>query len=90
MGPRELAAGQKAFEDLDEDKCGALSPDQVFGALGAISPGASRAFVDELISEFDENGDGQIQLDEFLVMMGKLLGAGKPSASGRSVGQPGE
>jgi ElaB/YqjD/DUF883 family membrane-anchored ribosome-binding protein len=42
--------------------------------MRGANPSATRDEVNELIAEFDENKDGEIQLDEFLVMMGSLFG----------------
>ena len=44
----------------------------MYDALREANPAVTRERVDALIRDFDENGDGEIQLDEFLVMMSAL------------------
>ena len=60
-----------AFQMFDKDQSGALSPDEIKDVLcfdSTIDPSE----VDKIIQEFDENGDGEIQFDEFCHMMRKL------------------
>jgi len=56
---------------IDKDKSGSLSPDEIKEFLcfdEAINPKE----VEDLIKEADENGDGEIQFDEFCKMMWQL------------------
>ena len=79
LRPAEIEATRGAFRKLDHAHTGALTPQQVHAAMRQIAPQVSRGEVDKLIVEFDENGDGQIQLDEFLVMMGRISRVGSIS-----------
>ena len=60
-----------AFQMIDKDKSGSLSPDEIKEFLcfdEAIDPKE----VEDMIAEADENGDGEIQFDEFCNMMCQL------------------
>ena len=73
LRPEEVVVTIRTFQELDTLGRQALTPGQVFAAMQGIKPTVTRAQVDKLIAEFDENGDGEIQLDEFLVMMGRIF-----------------
>ena len=88
LGTAELAATVRTFRELDVSNGGALTPDQVVAAMQAVKPMATREQVLKLIATFDQNGDGEIQLDEFVVMMGRLFAVtydATTSASGGGV-----
>ena len=50
---------KQAFELFDADKSGALSPDEIKEVL-CFNSEVSPQEVDEIIKQFDENGDGEI------------------------------
>ena len=54
-----------AFDKLDVDSSGQLDRDEVRGALG----GNDDALADQIINQFDVDGDGMISYDEFEAMM---------------------
>ena len=69
LTPAQLQEARSTFRELDADDSGALDGDELFEALRTqvTLPGGvaiTRERVDELVSEFDESGDGEIQLDE--------------------------
>ena len=64
---------RQAFELFDADKSGDLSPEEIKDIL-CFDSSVDPAEVDRIIAEVDENGDGQIQYDEFCHMM-KCLGS---------------
>ena len=55
---------------MDKDGSGAISPDEIKKALGIDDD--QDETLDKLIKEIDENGDGEIQFEEFCKMMNKL------------------
>ena len=72
MNEKDLITNEKlkaAFRLFDKDNSGTISPDEIRKALGIDS---SDKHLNELIAEVDENGDGEIQFDEFCNMMRKL------------------
>jgi calcium-dependent protein kinase len=59
-----------AFAMFDKDGQGTISPDEIrevlcFGGANSLSTEA----VDAIIKQVDENGDGEIQFEEFVAMM---------------------
>lgn len=73
MSEKDLISQQKlkgAFRLFDKDGSGAISPAEIKRALG-ISNDQDEA-LNKLISEIDENGDGEIQFEEFCHMMQRL------------------
>ena len=64
--PAEIA---KAFQMFDTDSDGSLSPAELKAVLCRPVKGATaltEAQVDDLIKKFDKNGDGVLDLDEFV------------------------
>lgn len=60
-----------AFKIFDKDDSGTISPDEIREVLGSAQ-GLSDAAVNEIIRQVDENGDGQIQFEEFCHLMKQL------------------
>ena len=79
LGYRELPSEQhrllrKVFEYIDVDDDGLISPDElrvIIERFGIKMPAAQLAMY---INEFDADGDGQINVTEFLTLMSKLHG----------------
>ena len=65
MEPEQIEA---AFKNFDTDGSGTLSADEVLAILTRSSGGAALTIADakEVISDFDANGDGELQLQEFV------------------------
>lgn len=61
----------QAFKMFDKDGSGTISADEIRSVLGSGST-LSEAAIDDIIKEVDENGDGEIQFEEFVHMMKKL------------------
>ena len=60
-----------AFHAFDKDNSGTISIDELKVVLNAA--GATEEVWASLIKEADEDGNGEIDLDEFCSMMMKLL-----------------
>lgn len=56
---------------IDKDKSGSLSPDEIKEFL-CFDENINPKEVEDMIAEADENGDGEIQFDEFCKMMCQL------------------
>lgn len=72
MNEKDLITNEKlrsAFNLFDKDGSGTISPDEIRKALGIDS---TDEHLNVLIAEVDENGDGEIQFDEFCNMMKRL------------------
>jgi calcium-dependent protein kinase len=62
-----------AFKMFDQDGNGKISPQELKEVLGSqdIYQGKDNKFWDELIKEADLDGDGEIDYNEFIIMMNK-------------------
>lgn len=72
MNEKDLVTNEKlkaAFHLFDKDGSGTISPEEIRKALGFSE---NDEHLNALIAEVDENGDGEIQFDEFCNMMRKL------------------
>ena len=58
-----------------QDGSGAISAEEIKQVLGVGRKMGSDQIWDDIIKQVDTNGDGEISLDEFEVMMTKLLTA---------------
>lgn len=73
MNERDLVSQQKlraAFRLFDKDGNGSISPEEIKAALGISDEDGEE--LNKLIADIDENGDGEIQFEEFCNMMQKL------------------
>eukprot|EP01022_Parablepharisma_sp_SALTPOND_P021128 TRINITY_DN405_c0_g1_i1.p1 TRINITY_DN405_c0_g1~~TRINITY_DN405_c0_g1_i1.p1 ORF type:complete len:381 (-),score=53.11 TRINITY_DN405_c0_g1_i1:1145-2287(-) len=61
-----------AFNMFDRDGSGAISADEVKEVLG-VGANIPDEHWKEVIREVDQNGDGEVSLEEFITMMHKLL-----------------
>ena len=73
--PTKTERIQRAFEIFDTDGNGSLSIAELKAVL--TRPGGGHALTDKevaaIIAEFDANGDGELQIDEFALMWGPLV-----------------
>ena len=58
---------------FDEDGNGKISSDELKSVLGGHHTKHGEKFWQEMIAEVDENGDGEIDFEEFKKMMSLLL-----------------
>ena len=61
----------QALKMFDKDDIGALSPEEIMEVLCFVSSVDTKT-VQQIIDEVDENGNGEIEFDEFCMMMQKL------------------
>jgi calcium-dependent protein kinase len=74
MSEKNLFSEKKlkaAFKMFDKDDSGFISKDEVKESFLKIS-NISEAEIEEMVSQIDENGDGEISFDEFKVIMTQL------------------
>ena len=62
---------QAAFKMFDKDGSGLISADEIKEVLG-FGQSLTEEAVNNIIKQVDENGDGEISFEEFVVMMKKL------------------
>jgi len=78
-----------AFHSFDTDGSGALSVDELKAVMtqsGGDDP-LSEEEINRLIAQFDDNGDGELQYEEFAVLWARKHDDVAPSASPPSVAQ---
>ena len=57
------------FKQLDVDGSGAISPAEIEETLISLGLARTREDVQEIIGEMDEDGNGELDFDEFLAML---------------------
>jgi hypothetical protein len=57
---------QKAFEEIDKDKSGKLSFEEILSYLTDINDEVEESYVKAIFESMDANKDGQVSIDEFL------------------------
>ena len=65
----------QAFKMFDKDGSGTISPEEIKEVLGFDS-NTNQKLIDDIIKEVDENGDGEIQFEEFVHMMKRFATSG--------------
>ena len=63
---------RQSFAFFDKDNSGSITPEELKGALGAEKNITDEVWA-QVILEVDDNGDGQIDFEEFTDMMMKLV-----------------
>ncbi|OMJ68048.1 hypothetical protein SteCoe_34618 [Stentor coeruleus] len=57
---------QKAFDEIDKDKSGKISYEEIYNYLKEINDEADENYVRTIFDSMDANHDGQVSIDEFL------------------------
>jgi calcium-dependent protein kinase len=60
------------FDKFDKDKSGKISPEELKGVFGEENKISDEVW-NQIVSEIDDNGDGEISFEEFKEMMMKLM-----------------
>jgi len=64
---------QKVFETFDKDNLGYITEDTVCAMLNMMGLKFNKKELEEVIEEIDEDGSGQIEFEEFLVLAKKFM-----------------
>jgi hypothetical protein len=59
----------EAFQRIDQDGSGSLSPDELRQVMGDLGEDMNEQELEDMIKEADRDGDGEIDYDEFTNMM---------------------
>lgn len=84
---KRIASLKKSFDVFDEDGSGSLDADEVLQILTRMTGGAeplSEADAREFIQEFDRDGDGLIDFNEFIIAMGVVVDAHDADGDGEA------
>jgi hypothetical protein len=68
----ELRGYRAQFDACDEDGGGTIQNDELKSVLRACGMSVTDKQVGEMITEFDTDGNGELDFDEFLAMMFKI------------------
>ncbi len=74
MNEKNMSSNDKllqAFRMFDKDGSGTISADEIKEVLG-YNTSLNQKVIEDIMKEVDENGDGEIQFEEFVNMMKKL------------------
>lgn len=58
-----------AFKMFDKDNSGMITPSEIRQVLSASESKIPNQIIDAVIKQVDQNGDGQISLEEFTSLM---------------------
>ena len=64
---------KEAFKLFDKDNGGSIDVDELKDALESLGQVVTEESVQELVDEVDEDGSGEIEFDEFLVLMSRQI-----------------
>ncbi|GIL62118.1 hypothetical protein Vafri_16396 [Volvox africanus] len=71
LSAQEIADLKEVFDLMDKDKGGTLSVEEVKNLMDMLGMKVKQEDLDQMISEIDHSGDGQIDFQEFLQVMAK-------------------
>ncbi|KAF9310800.1 hypothetical protein BG006_004719 [Podila minutissima] len=80
FSPEELTKFKDGFVKYDENKDGRISKEELLkliGSLGEQVTQATQEQVQSVITSFDTNVDGSLDLDEYLILMVNLRAIGQ-------------
>ena len=90
MGEREIAHYRQVFEKFDLDESLAISRDELRLLMREIEPNLDEEELSEVLTQADADGDGEIDFEEFIVMMKarkRILAVARGIYNGASQGQ---
>ncbi|KAL3846946.1 hypothetical protein ACJMK2_017886 [Sinanodonta woodiana] len=73
ISPEEIEQYKKAFSVFDKDGDGKISTEDLKAVLGSLGHMPSQAMLEDIMHEVDNDGNGTIELDEFLEMMNSKI-----------------
>jgi len=73
---------KKVFETFDKEKQGFITAEMVSAMLGMMGLKFNHKELMEVIEEIDEDGSGQIEFDEFLILAKKFMTEDEEEDSG--------
>mmetsp|Transcript_13346 Transcript_13346/g.34272 ORF Transcript_13346/g.34272 Transcript_13346/m.34272 type:complete len:158 (-) Transcript_13346:62-535(-) len=69
LSDAEVAEFREVFDLVDKDRGGTIQADEVLELMQMLGMKPSKADVERMISEIDEDGNGEVDFSEFLQVM---------------------
>tara|TARA_B110000285_G_C15083360_1_gene594765 strand:+ start:1231 stop:1515 length:285 start_codon:yes stop_codon:yes gene_type:complete len=66
IDPKQIIMLKKEFELIDKDRSGIIEVSELSQAIKKANMTLSNEDINEIISQIDENGDGEINYSEFI------------------------
>lgn len=66
---KQMAEFRIQFQAFDKDKNGLITADELLAVFKSINQIYTQEEVDDMIKDVDQDGDGKINLQEFIVYM---------------------
>ena len=75
LSEEQIASARQWFDEIDADGGGTLDEGEVYAAVRRMAPaekGITRGLIGDLVAEIDINRSGDVDFEEFLLLVGKL------------------
>ena len=73
LSAEELQEFRELFDLVDLDHGGSISPDELGSLMETLGLKPNQDELDEMIREIDEDGNGEIEFDEFVQVMSRKV-----------------
>jgi len=74
LTPQQIVDFERIFAFLDNDGSGSITPEKLGSAFSSVGLNAGEAGIQKIMLESDADGDGNIDLYEFLSLMARWVG----------------
>jgi Ca2+-binding EF-hand superfamily protein len=81
MPPALVCWRPAAVEQVDEDKGGSISPQELGSLMETLGLKPNQEELDAMIREIDEDGNGEIEFDEFVQVRSRPPPCRRPPAA---------
>lgn len=72
FSPEKIQEYKASFKIFDKDSDGRISTKELKLVLNQLGKTPSQQELDDIISEFDQDGNGTIEFDEFIALAAKM------------------
>lgn len=73
LSPEKIQIYKEAFKSFDKNGDGTISTKELGMVMRTLGQNPSEAELADLIAEIDQDGNGEIDFDEFLILMSKKM-----------------
>jgi calmodulin len=72
LSPEKIEEYRASFKIFDKDEDGKISTKELKSVLNQLGKTPSQQELDDIISEFDQDGNGTIEFEEFVQLAAKM------------------